>query len=343
MKDVGPGIPSTSALLAFEATARLGSIARAAEELEVSSPAISRHISKLERALYVRLFERKSGGLVLTGSGEDYFASVQSSIQSLRAASNKLRTEKTILTIGCTQGVSVMLLLPLYPRLQSLFNEYIDIRILSCEDDLLSSLPPLGIDLLFEYSTGRSDEHSARLFEEEIVPVASPYFKDRLRHELAEHPSRWVGVPRLDSAPAGAAWATWETWFKSQSCQSPEAPIEMHENYLYLAEAAAKEHGIALGWNVFLRSYLEDGRLVPLHDEWLRTGIGFYAVLTKTGQRNPSARRFLTELTDLVRELRVGSEELKSLRERWASRPPDVAQYQTDEWRRVGSTAMRRR
>ena len=174
MKDVKSSIPSTGALLAFEATARLGSVARAAEELEISSPAISRHIGRLEDALNVLLFERKGRGLVLTKGGEEYFVSVQSSIQSLRAAGNRLHARNTILTVGCTQAVSVMILLPLYPRLKLLLDNDIDLRVLNCEYDMLPALLPVGVDVFFEYSTVCSDQHSEKLFVEEVVPVASP-------------------------------------------------------------------------------------------------------------------------------------------------------------------------
>jgi len=340
VKDVKSSIPSTGALLAFEATARLGSVARAAEELEISSPAISRHIGRLEDALNVRLFERKGRGLVLTKGGEEYFVSVQSSIQSLRAAGNRLHARNTILTVGCTQAVSVMILLPLYPRLKLLLDNDIDLRVLNCEYDMLPALLPVGVDVFFEYSTVCSDQHSEKLFVEEVVPVASPPFAKRFRRALAEHPSQWLGVPRLASTPAGAPWATWETWFKSQDCQPPEARIEEHENYVYLADAAARGQGIALGWNGFLNGYFETGRLIPIWNEWLRTKIGLYAVLTSAGQRNPGARRFLTMLASLIRELRMGSEDLKSIRERWASRQPEVALYQSDALGRDGRTTM---
>ena len=340
MKDAGPAIPSTSALLAFEATARLGSIAHAAEELDVSSPAISRHIGKLEDSLNVRLFERKGRGLVLTGNGEDYFASVRSTIQSLRAAGNRLHSERTTLTIGCTQGISVMILLPLYPRLKQLLDESIDLRILNGGYDMLPSLLPVGVDVYFECSTDRPDQHSERLFDEEVVPVASPLFFERFERKLAEHSSHWAGVPRLAYTPAGAAWASWETWFTSENCQPPQAPIEMDDNALYLLEAAARGQGIALGWNGFVNDYFETGRLVPIRDEWLWTKVGLYGVLTTAGQRSPCARHFLTELVGLVGELRAESEELKSIRERWIRRQPAVALQQSHVPGRDGCTAI---
>lgn len=335
MKDAGSSIPSTGALLAFEATARLGSVVRAAEELEVSSPAISRHISKLEDGLSVQLFERKGRGLTLTKCGKDYLVAVQSSIHSLRAAGNRLHAENTILTIGCTQGVSVKILLPLYPTLRRLLDGNVDLRILNCEYDMLPSLLPVGMDVFFEYSTVWPVQHSARLFDEEVVPVASPSFVERFKRELAEHPSQWFGLPRLESAQTGAVWASWETWFRSQNCQPPKAPVETHEDSLYLAEAAARGQGIALGWNGFTSDYFETGRLVPIRDEWVRTKASLYGILTATGQRNPIARRFLTELTGLAGEFTIGSDELKKVRERWVSRPPDVTLHQPAALERV--------
>lgn len=69
-------IPSTNTLLAFEAVARLGSVGRAAEERSTSQSAISRHLSNLEDALGVMLFERSGRGIALNRSGEKYFLAV---------------------------------------------------------------------------------------------------------------------------------------------------------------------------------------------------------------------------------------------------------------------------
>ena len=340
MKDVRSSIPSTGALLAFEATARLGSVVRAAEELQISSPAISRHIRKLEDTLNVHLFERKGRGLSLTDCGKDYFASVQSSIQNLRDAGDRLQEDRPTLVIVCSQGFSAMFLLPLCQNLKHFLDENIDLRILNYQFGTVPRLLPAGVDVYFDYSIARSDGHSKRLLEEEVVPVASPNFVNRFKRELVEHPSRWLGVPRLDLVPSRAAYATWENWFELLSCHTPEARTDFHENYLYLADAASKGHGIALGWNGFVNDYLETGRLVPVRDTWLHTKVGLYAVLTAKGQNNPTARHFLTELAGLVSDLRIGTEDLKDIRERWVSRQPDVTHYQSDALRREGLTTM---
>ena len=84
-------LPSISTLLAFEATARLSSVTRAAEELRTSHSAVSRHIRLLEKTFGVTLFERRGRGVVLTGGGQSYFLAVQSCMDTLQGAGRDLR------------------------------------------------------------------------------------------------------------------------------------------------------------------------------------------------------------------------------------------------------------
>ena len=104
-------------------------------------------------------------------------------------------------------------------------------------------------------------------------------------------------LPRASRAgPPGASW------FAAHRCAVPQAPVETFENYIHLLEAAASGDGIALGWNGFMRSYFTTGRLVPLRDEWLATGVGMYGVLTPHGLMNATARGCLSELAILGNE-----------------------------------------
>lgn len=56
-----PTLPPLAALRAFEATARLGGLARAAAALNVSTSAVRHQIRGLEESLGVRLLERSTG------------------------------------------------------------------------------------------------------------------------------------------------------------------------------------------------------------------------------------------------------------------------------------------
>ncbi len=76
-------IPSNSALLAFEAAARHGSFARAAEELALTEGAISRQIARLESFLGVALFERAGNRVRLAPNGTRYAVQVRESLDRL--------------------------------------------------------------------------------------------------------------------------------------------------------------------------------------------------------------------------------------------------------------------
>ena len=65
-----PKGPPLNALRAFEAAARLGGFALAAEELCVTPAAVSQHIKTLEEWSGAELFERRSQGVRLTEKGE---------------------------------------------------------------------------------------------------------------------------------------------------------------------------------------------------------------------------------------------------------------------------------
>ena len=54
----------------FYTVANTKNISKAAKELYISQPAISKSIQKLEESLGTKLFERSSRGVALTDSGE---------------------------------------------------------------------------------------------------------------------------------------------------------------------------------------------------------------------------------------------------------------------------------
>ena len=86
-------LPPLNALKAFEAAARHGSFARAAEELHVSAGAISRHVKLLEEHFGVALFERLAQGLKPTDAAKDLLPKITASFEQIaQAAADITRT-----------------------------------------------------------------------------------------------------------------------------------------------------------------------------------------------------------------------------------------------------------
>jgi DNA-binding transcriptional LysR family regulator len=72
--------------------ARCGTVARAAELLHLSQPAISAHIKQLEEELRVRLFERHARGMSLTDAGEAVFGHAKRALHAVDAIRDEANT-----------------------------------------------------------------------------------------------------------------------------------------------------------------------------------------------------------------------------------------------------------
>src|SRR5512146_10796 len=79
-------LPPLNGLRSFEAAARHLSFTRAADELCVTSGAVSQQVKSLEEALGVRLFRRLPRSLVLTHEGEAYLPAIQSAFAIISRA-----------------------------------------------------------------------------------------------------------------------------------------------------------------------------------------------------------------------------------------------------------------
>ena len=84
-------MPPLNPLHVFEASARLGSFTKAAEELGVTQSAVSRQVAVLEAYVRQRLFRRGRHGIALTPAGEAYRKDVAPAFARVAAATEKLR------------------------------------------------------------------------------------------------------------------------------------------------------------------------------------------------------------------------------------------------------------
>lgn len=97
-------------LQAFRAVAELGSFRKAAEAVNISQPALSRRIDKLEEALGVRLFERTTRSVTLTTIGRVFAPSAEQLLDDLDVALLGIRDVSSSrlghVTIACVPSVA---------------------------------------------------------------------------------------------------------------------------------------------------------------------------------------------------------------------------------------------
>ncbi len=116
----------------FYAVANNKNITKAAEELRISQPAISKAIKNLEYQLGGQLFVRTKRGVILTEEGKQFYNYIHQAIEYISSAENKF-SELINLETGCIKlGISTTLtkqfLMPYLKQFHCLYPK-IDIQI----------------------------------------------------------------------------------------------------------------------------------------------------------------------------------------------------------------------
>lgn len=100
----------------FYTVANTGNISKAAKELYISQPAISKSIQKLEESVGCKLFSRSSRGVVLTEEGTLLYEHVSAAFETLNLGEEKLKRSIELgvghLKIGVSSTLCKYLLLP---------------------------------------------------------------------------------------------------------------------------------------------------------------------------------------------------------------------------------------
>lgn len=168
----------------FYTVANTGNISKAAKELYISQPAISKSIQKLEEIVGCKLFSRSSRGVVLTDEGKLLYEHVSEAFETLTLGEEKLKRSIELgvghLKIGVSSTLCKYLLLP-YLKEFIRQNPHISISI-SCQstNDTLKLLEDNKIDIgLIGKPENLKNIHFDFLEEIEDIFVAA---KDYLRN-----------------------------------------------------------------------------------------------------------------------------------------------------------------
>lgn len=135
----------------FYTVANAGNISKAAKELYISQPAISKSIQKLEESLNCKLFSRSSRGVILTDEGTLLYGHVKEAFETLNLGEDKLKRSIELgvghISIGVSSTLCKYILLPYLSEFIHR-NPHISISI-SCQstNDTLRLLDENKIDI----------------------------------------------------------------------------------------------------------------------------------------------------------------------------------------------------
>ncbi|MBP1468480.1 LysR family transcriptional regulator [Candidatus Chloroploca sp. M-50] len=160
----------------FEAVARYSHVTRAAAELHIAQPALSKQISQLEQELGVALFDRVGRNVRLTEAGEallPHARAVMAQVESARAEmAERIGLRRGRASVGTPPTVGTQLL----PRVLAAFNRHypgIELRLHEAGVQTLFDLLEAGLTDVGIVTLPVEDEHLTvvPLFTEEMVIV----------------------------------------------------------------------------------------------------------------------------------------------------------------------------
>ena len=137
----------------FYYVAKNGNISRAANELLISQPAISKAIKTLEEQLNTNLFIRKRDGVELTEVGEAFYKKIKDAMELISSAENDLEVltsmESGIINIGASKTILHEFLMPYIKDFHKKYPK-INIRIFTDKTTDLINKSKIGIiDVIF--------------------------------------------------------------------------------------------------------------------------------------------------------------------------------------------------
>jgi len=245
---------SLTALRAFEATARLGSMSQAAAELRVGLASVSRHISALQARLNVELLAREGRGVVLTPAGRAYFAEITAAFSSIATATEGLAWDSAArgprLSLAVEPCLAQRWLLPRLRRFRD-SEPGLTVQLVAAGPEPEAGAPP-DVTLAWRRDLSRLEAGASVLAEPRVVALAA------------------VGAPEPASLSALVRGATlvhqrtpeaWQRWLalSGHNGEPPRAGMLVPDK-IWALNAAAGGLGLALACQVLAQPEIEAGR-----------------------------------------------------------------------------------
>jgi LysR family glycine cleavage system transcriptional activator len=281
-------LPPLTAIRAFEAVARLGSVKRAATELFVTASAVSHQIKSLENYLGLALFLRERRQLRLTAAGQRYLEAVGHALDTIDIATRRVTSS----TGGQMVNVSVapsFLTRWLVPRIHQFQDLYPDVELRLSPNSGSVDFACSDVDMAVYFGNGDwPDVESHFLREVVLVPVAGPRLVEVLSplesvHDLAECTLIDVST-RPDE---------WDRFLATFDVTRPRRGKRLAFAKTSLAVGAAMEDlGIALADRHLIDREIRYGQLVRALAIEVPLRQGFYLVVPKGRPLNDGMQAF---------------------------------------------------
>ena len=281
----------------FSAVVEAESFSEAARRLGIAKSAVSKHISLLEDNIGVRLLNRTTRKLSLTGAGERYYVSCARIVSEAKEANLDVRQLQVhpsgSLRLSCTIAFGTRHIVPV---LHKFHLRHPGLKIELLLDDHVVNIVDEAIDLAIRVGWPAESSLVARkLFDFPLRLVASPGYIQRFGtpdrpDELVSH--NWI-VVTLFPSPQHCTLTGRDRKFTVKMKSSSRT------NNINAAHALALAgEGICLLADWLVDDDINSGHLVHLLPEYTTGTAGVYAVYPDRHHVPGKVRLFIDELVD---------------------------------------------
>jgi LysR family transcriptional regulator, glycine cleavage system transcriptional activator len=262
--------PPFKGLLAFDAVARLGSVSKAAEELNLTVSAVSHQVANLESFVERQLFNRSPRGLALTIRGERFQRDITGALTLLAAAAKNVRCGEVaeVLRIHSVPTFASLWLMPRLPAFRALHPQ-LRVQLDASYGETDFARGETDVDICYGTVRGR-DLHVETLFAEEIMPMISPGLRAKLDIRTPQD------LLNQDLILSELTLVQWPHWFAAHGVPVGPSSYSLAFDRTSMAfDAAIQGLGIVLDSNRTAEAALDRGDLVPVFED--RKGMRVHA------------------------------------------------------------------
>lgn len=283
----------------FATVVETGSFSRAAEQLQLSATAASRHVAELEKHLGAQLLQRSTRRLNLTGVGAEYYDRCRLILADVEEAEAQAATAesqpKGLLRISLPHSFGLRYIAPLMPEF---CKRYPELRLEFDFSDRTIDLVEAGIDMAIRITGDLKTSLVARkLAPVGLVCCAAPAYL--AQHGAPQHPDdlRQHNCLTYSYAPVANTW----TFLRDGREIPVQVKGQLRANNGEMNRLAALDGlGVIMLPAFMVCDDLRSGALVPVLADYPLPALSVYAVYLPSARRAARVKAMVEFLWDAL-------------------------------------------
>ena len=284
-------------IVIFSHVVEAGSFSGAAKRLGIARSAVSKHISLLEKNSGVRLLNRSTRSLSLTGIGEAYYQSCSELIGIIEETRNITealqKNPQGQLKVSSPASFGIDHVAPL---LHNFLQQYPELNAELLLDDNVVDMTERGIDVAIRVGwLPDSNLHARKLKDSPLLLCASPEY-------IQQH-----GLPKTLAELINHEWIIFTlmptpnhyTFTKNKVSKKIQVKGRIKTNNGHAVRSLLlKGAGVSALSNFVVGDDLKNGNLVQLLPDYHIEDVGVYAVFHKQNGQQAKIRKFIEYLVE---------------------------------------------